>query len=115
MSEQPPATLELVLYQLGELKQAQAQDRKHVDLRLDQMQGEMRASFASLTYVSMQTYERDRVADARIMASDRKVIDDFAGETRKIADQGRTVAIATLSFVILALGTILVLIKAVAG
>ncbi len=95
-----PASLELIVYQLSEMRQ-----------RLDQMT----ARLDQLTFVHEKTYAADRAADARVAANDRKVIDDYAAETRKIAENARTVAWTVATFFVAGFGLILALIKAVAG
>lgn len=112
--DQPPS-LELILYQLKELQKQQERDRAHADIRFDQLQAEVRTQIQAIAYVSTTTYERDRLADARITASDRKVLDDYARETREIAQDARRVAWATAAMVVAGFGLILALIKAVAG
>lgn len=111
----PPASLELVLYQLGELKRKSVEDRAHVDARLDMLQAEMRSQFRDLSYVHKETYERDRLADARIAAADKTTSNEAAQETRRIAEHARTVSNWTLGFVLTGFSLMLALIKAVAG
>jgi len=106
-----PPSLELIVYQLKDFKETQERDRKHVDARLDQIQSDVRA----MAYVHKDSYEKDRTTDARLAAADKKTAEDYAGETRKIAEDARRVAWATAIFLVGALGAILAVIKAVAG
>ena len=75
----------------------------------------MRSSLAALTFVSEKAYMADRTADHRVQAARDKVAEDYASETRKIAENARTVAWAAATMLLVVTGTLLAVIKAVAG
>ena len=93
----PEESTEVVLVRIdGRLSQV---ERAVSDLR-----GDMREGFASQAFVSKEVY-----------VEQQRSVREYAEETRRIAETGRTVAMATLSFVIVAVGMLLALIKAVAS
>lgn len=69
------------------------------DLRMD-----VRGGFAALQFVRQDVYD-----------SEKQTGKDFASETRKIAENARTVAWATATLVVAGFGLMLALIKAVAA
>jgi hypothetical protein len=71
---------------------------------MTEMRTEMRGGFASLSFVNKEVY-----------ASERTSSQQYAEETRKIAEDARRVAWATAVFLIAALGAMLAVIRAVAG
>ncbi len=75
-----------------------------VEGQIRDMRDEMRGGFAGLAFVGKDVY-----------VEQQRSVRDYAEETRKIAETGRTIAMATLSFVVVAVGMILALIKAVAS
>lgn len=83
---------QLTSYRLGALEAA-----------VKELSQEMKGGFASLSYVHKEVYE-----------SEKKTAADYAQETRKIAEQARTVALGTVSLVIAGFGLVLALIKALA-
>jgi hypothetical protein len=90
--EQPgPASLELVLYQLTELKRARADDRRSIHDELVALKTEMRTRFDSLAFVRKDTFDDYKASSAE---RDR--------ETREIANSARTLAQASLWVLIVA-------------
>ena len=110
--DQPNAVL---VYQVQQLEKQLGIGLRHVDERLDRLEGEMRASLAALTFVSEKAYMADRSADHRIQTAREKSVDDAIVESRKIAENARTVAWATATMLLVVTGTLLAVIKAVAG
>lgn len=76
------------------------------ELRIEvrQMHQETRGTLATLQFVRQDVY-----------ASEQQTAKDFASETRKIAENARTVAWATATLVVAGFGLMLALIKAVAA
>lgn len=68
------------------------------------LRAEMRGGFAGLTFVRDDVYQANRATDK-----------DHAAESRRIAEQARTVAFWAMGFVITASMGMLAVIKAVAG
>lgn len=85
------ASLELVLYQLGELKRARADDRRSIHDELVALKTEMRTRFDSLAFVRKDTFDDYKASSAE---RDR--------ETREIANSARTLAQASLWVLIVA-------------
>lgn len=82
-----------------------------VEGALRELRQDVRGGFAALQFVRLDVYE-----------SEKRTAEDFAKETRRIAEGARTVAESartiswsTAGFVLTALGLVLALIKAVAG
>lgn len=110
--EQPSAVL---IYQVQQLEKQTGIGFRHVDERLDRLETEMRSSLAALTFVSEKAYTADRSADLRIQTARDKVLDDAIAEARKIAENARTTAWAVATLLLVVTGTLLAVIKAVAG
>jgi hypothetical protein len=92
MAPEDESSLAVILFRVASVEES-----------LREMRGEMRGGFAGLAFVSKDVYD-----------SEKRSARDYMEETRKIAESGRTVAMATLSFVIVSVGMLLALIKAVA-
>lgn len=93
----PEESTEVVLVRLdGRLRVVEDSIK---DLRQD-----VRGGFAGLQFVGREVYD-----------SEKRTARDFASETRKIAENARTVAWATATLVVAGFGLMLALIKAVAG
>lgn len=75
-----------------------------VEKSIDDMRTEMRGGFAGLSFVGREAYDLGRKSDR-----------EYAEETRRIAEQARTMTLWTLGFIITVAGILLVIIKAVAG
>lgn len=71
---------------------------------LKELRSEVRGGFAGLTFVRDDVYRANRDTDK-----------EHAAETRRIAEQARTVAFWALGFVISATAALLAVIRAVAG
>jgi hypothetical protein len=90
-ADEQPASLELVVYQLGELKRARADDRRAIHDELAALKAEMRNRFDSLGMLRKDTFDDYKAAVAE---RDR--------ETREIATSARTLAQASLWVLIVA-------------
>jgi hypothetical protein len=86
-----------------------------LERQLEEFRKEMRGGFAALSFVSKDNYAADRAADERVRASVAKTVDDYAKETRQIAEDARRVAWANAALLLTAVGVLLAVIKAVAG
>ena len=84
-------------------------------MNTDRLESEMRQRFDALTFVSEKSYLADRAADERVRAAKAQVVDDYAKETRSIAEGARTVAWAVAVLLVGSLAGLLAIIKAVAG
>lgn len=114
--DQPPDQPNAVLvYQVQQLEKQLGIGLRHVDERLDRLETEMRQSLAALTFVSEKAYTADRTADQRIAAVRERTVDEAIAETRKIAENARTTAWAVATLLLVVTGTLLAVIKAVAG
>lgn len=71
---------------------------------LKDLRSEVRGGFAGLTHVRDDVYQANRSTDK-----------ESAAETRRIAEQARTVAFWALGFVVSSVAALLAVIKAVAG
>lgn len=113
--EDPMPPSELLVYQVQQLEKQLGIGLRHVDSRLDRLESEMRSRFDALTFVSEKAYLADRSADERVMAAKARVLEDYAKDTRAIAENARTVAWAVATLLLVVTGTLLAVIKAVAG
>lgn len=86
-----------------------------MERQLKEFREEMRGGFAGLSFVSKDVYERDRIGDQRVIDAKAKTADDYAKETRQIAENARQVAWANAGLLFVAVSVLLAVIKAVAG
>lgn len=108
----PPGVL---VYQVAQLEKQLGIGLRHVDERLDRLENEMRSSLAALTFVSEKEYMANRSADQRVQAARDIAVDKDMADIRQIAENARTTAWAVATLLLIAVGTLLAVIKAVAG
>lgn len=75
-----------------------------VEESLREMRTEMRGGFAGLSFVNKDVYQ-----------ADQRAVDVYAQETRKIAENARSVAWANAALLLTAITVLLAVIKAVAS
>lgn len=92
MAPEEAKSLDVILFRLSTVEES-----------IRDMRSEMRGGFSSLAFVSRDVY-----------ASEKKTAEDYAQETRKIAENARSVAWAVASLVVAGFGLMLALLKALA-
>jgi hypothetical protein len=86
-----PDDLGIVLYRLDEIEKRRVEDRRHFDTVIGEVKAEVRASIASIAYVS-----REQFTDYKASQAERDK------ETREIAADARAIARASLWVLIVA-------------
>lgn len=105
----------VLVYQVQQLEKQLGIGLRHVDERLDRLEGEMRSSLAALTFVSEKAYMADRSADERVQSARKEAVDKEIRDIRQIAENARTTAWAVAGLLLVSIGTLLAVIKAVAA
>lgn len=92
--------------------------QSHFDDRFDRLQAEVRASFASLQFVSKEAYQTDRAANERRFAQIEQRMGEVEVNSRERSDYASRVAwwaMGLLGGAVTLLGVIMAILKTVGG